>query len=130
LHHDVPPKAEIWRSREQGAGSVFDGSLPELSGQLAQDFGPDHIWSASRLETYQRCRYFFYAQNVLNLEARPEPAEGLDVTQLGFQRLGNVPTDLERFVQRIGPRTMNCDRSSPSTKTMMRGVTPRVCSMP
>jgi ATP-dependent helicase/DNAse subunit B len=75
--------AEILQSREQAAATDFDGFLPQLAGQLGSDFGPEHTWSASRLETYQRCGYFFFIQNVLFLEARPEPAEGLDVTQLG-----------------------------------------------
>jgi ATP-dependent helicase/DNAse subunit B len=75
--------AEIFTTRQHAAASPFDGDLPQLTSRLSSDFGPDHTWSASRLETYQKCGYFFYIQNVLNLKARPEPAEGLDVTQLG-----------------------------------------------
>ncbi len=75
--------AEILAARQQAATTDFDGYLPQLSQQLTSDFGPDHTWSASRLETYQKCGYFFFIQNVLQLEARPEPTEGLDATQLG-----------------------------------------------
>ena len=75
--------AEIFMARQQATASDFDGFLPQLSEQLTSEFGPDHTWSASRLETYHKCGYFFFVQNVLHLEARPEPIEGLDATQLG-----------------------------------------------
>lgn len=79
----ITQAAEILQSRQQVTTTGFDGFLPQLAGQMGRDYGPDHTWSASRLETYQRCGFFFYIQNVLGLQARPEPAEGLDVTQLG-----------------------------------------------
>jgi ATP-dependent helicase/nuclease subunit B len=46
-------------------------------------FQPDRIWSASRLEAYRTCPYFFYTTSVLNLEVTEPPREGLDARQLG-----------------------------------------------
>jgi ATP-dependent helicase/DNAse subunit B len=79
----IKQAADIVQNRQLKTATDFDGFLPQLAAQLGQDYGPDHTWSASRLETYQRCGYFFFIQNVLYLRARLEPAEGLDVTQLG-----------------------------------------------
>ncbi|HSR33389.1 MAG TPA: PD-(D/E)XK nuclease family protein [Anaerolineae bacterium] len=63
--------------------SPFDGDLSELGTAMAHEFGPEHIWSASRLETYRTCAFYFFVDRVLNLEPRVEPAEGLDARQLG-----------------------------------------------
>ena len=68
----------------QGNGlSPFEGDLTGLADQTSQRFGPDHVWSASRLETYRACPFRFFTQNVLGLEPRPDAIEGLDVSQLG-----------------------------------------------
>jgi ATP-dependent helicase/DNAse subunit B len=84
---------ERWRALEtatrvlaarQGKGlSPYDGDLSSLAVQTAQRFGPDHVWSASRLETYRACPLRFFIQNVLGLEPRPDAVEGLDVRQRG-----------------------------------------------
>ena len=50
---------------------------------FAEAYAPNPTWSASRLESYRTCPYLFFARNVLALEARPLPAEGLDARQLG-----------------------------------------------
>lgn len=63
--------------------SPFDGDLSELRTTMAREFGPEHVWSASRLEAYRACPFFFFVGRVLDLEARAEPAEGLDARQLG-----------------------------------------------
>ncbi|MFT5194533.1 MAG: ATP-dependent helicase/DNAse subunit B [Cellvibrionaceae bacterium] len=60
-----------------------DGDLSAVAGELAERFGPEHVWSASRLEAMRQCGMLFYVANVLKVEPRPEPAEGLDVAQLG-----------------------------------------------
>lgn len=82
LHHRTAPGA-----------SDFDGGLSGMAGTFAARFGPTHTWSASRLESYLGCPFSFFMASVLRLEARQEPAEGLDVRQLGniyhriFERL-------------------------------------------
>lgn len=75
--------ARIWQLRQAGETAVWEGDLTTLSAELSTLFGPEHIWSASRLETYQVCGFLFYLQNILKVEPRPEPAEGLDIRQLG-----------------------------------------------
>jgi len=61
----------------------YNGDLTTLGETFARRFSPTHVWSASRLETYVTCGFFFFVGNVLGLEAREEPAEGLDGRQLG-----------------------------------------------
>ena len=74
----------LFRLRQDDTtGSPFDGDLSALTDVFARRFGPGHTWSASRLETYRTCPFFFFVGSVLRLEPREEPAEGLDVRQLG-----------------------------------------------
>jgi len=107
----------VFRLRQRSASdSLYDGDLSSLADVFAQRFGPEHPWSASRLEGYRACPFFFFVGSVLRLELREEPAEGLNVRQLGniyhriFERLYPVlvvqdkcpavadPTDLEQLL--------------------------------
>ncbi len=66
----------------QDAGP-HDGGLGRSRDAFSQLFGPDHVWSASRLETYRACPFFFFIGRVLDLERREPPREGIDARQLG-----------------------------------------------
>jgi ATP-dependent helicase/DNAse subunit B len=72
------------RARTLSSGS-YEGDfraepiLDELSGQ----FGPEHIWSASRLNRYAHCPFGFFGEYILNLEALEDPEEGLNPMQRG-----------------------------------------------
>lgn len=68
-----------------GPPGEYEGvlSASELAAELAQRYGPDRAWSASRLNRYGRCPYGFFAEHVLRLEPRPDPEEGLDALQRG-----------------------------------------------
>ncbi len=94
------------------AASDYDGDLSGLGETFAQQFRAGHIWSASRLESYRTCPFFFYVGSVLGLEPREEPSEGLDARQLGtlyhqiledvFQAPGvSDPTDLGQLLQAL-----------------------------
>jgi ATP-dependent helicase/nuclease subunit B len=61
----------------------FEGNLAHLSGQLATSYGPDQVWSSSRLEAYGLCPLHFWLGQDLALEARQPPEEGFDVFILG-----------------------------------------------
>ena len=75
---------EVLRMRErQAGGGPFDGDLREMADALAQRFGPDHVWSPSRLEGFRACPFLFFVGTVLGLEPRGEPEEGLNVAQRG-----------------------------------------------
>ncbi|NLE76001.1 MAG: hypothetical protein GX605_04535, partial [Chloroflexi bacterium] len=65
------------------APSPLDGDLSHLAAMFAVRFGPQHTWSPSRLESYRACPFWFFVANVLGLEPREEPDEGLDGRQLG-----------------------------------------------
>jgi len=82
LQRRIDTAAALWRARQQ-AQSGAEGDLSPLAAELSVRFGPDHIWSASRLEAYRTCGYLFFLQSVLGVASRLEPAEGLDVRQLG-----------------------------------------------
>ena len=60
-----------------------DGDLMPWHRDFSETYGPSHTWSASRLEGYRSCPFFFFAGSVLRLEPRIEPTEGLDARQLG-----------------------------------------------
>lgn len=80
----IQAAAHIWHTRQQAETSVYEGDLSVLAAELADRFGPDHLWSASRLEAYKTCGFFFFLQAVMKLEPRQEPVEGLDARQLGL----------------------------------------------
>ncbi|MCJ7736642.1 MAG: PD-(D/E)XK nuclease family protein, partial [Anaerolineae bacterium] len=63
--------------------AAHDGDLMRWHAIFAEAYAPDRTWSASRLESYRTCPFFFFAANVLRLEPRPLPEEGLDARQLG-----------------------------------------------
>jgi ATP-dependent helicase/DNAse subunit B len=75
-----------------------DGDLTRWSDVFGRAFGPSHVWSASRLETYRTCPFFFLVGRVLGLEPREPPSEGLDARQLGniYHRI------FERLYQAVG----------------------------
>ncbi len=80
----VDAAAQLFAQREAGPpAGVAEGDLGALAERLARRFGPQHTWSASRLESYRRCPYAFFIGSVLGLEPREEPVEGLDARQLG-----------------------------------------------
>jgi len=99
--------------RHAGAtGSAYDGYLGHLRADFARRFGTRHTWSASRLETYRTCPFFFFIGKVLGLEPREEPEEGLDARQLGtiyhriFEHLYQTPavedpTDLDQLLDAL-----------------------------
>ncbi|MBN1260822.1 MAG: PD-(D/E)XK nuclease family protein, partial [Anaerolineae bacterium] len=68
---------------ETSPGDRFEGNLAELSSLFAKHFGPEQTWSASRVETYRTCPFFFFVSHVLKLEPLNPPAAGLDSRQLG-----------------------------------------------
>jgi ATP-dependent helicase/DNAse subunit B len=54
-----------------------------LQGRLAKRFGADQPWSSSRLETYAKCPFYFWAAYAMELEPRELPQAGFDVLILG-----------------------------------------------
>jgi len=63
--------------------STSSGDLSALAVQLVERFGPDQPWSSSRLETYAKCPFYFWATYVMELEPRELPRAGFDVLILG-----------------------------------------------
>jgi RecB family exonuclease len=61
----------------------YDGDLTGWGDVFGRAFGPGRVWSASRLETYRMCPFFFLVGRVLGLVPREPPSEGLDARQLG-----------------------------------------------
>jgi ATP-dependent helicase/DNAse subunit B len=63
--------------------SMFEGDLTHLAGRISTAYGPDHVWSSSRLEAYGLCPLHFWLGQDLALEPRLPPGEGFDVFILG-----------------------------------------------
>jgi ATP-dependent helicase/DNAse subunit B len=60
-----------------------EGHLHELSDALARRYSPSYGWSASKLESYGTCPFYFYIAYALELTPRTPPEEGYDVRMLG-----------------------------------------------
>ncbi|MCP5088575.1 MAG: hypothetical protein GY952_17435 [Rhodobacteraceae bacterium] len=65
------------------AQGLFEGDLTHLSSHLSAMYGPEHIWSSSRLEAYGLCPHHFWLGQDLALEPRLPPGEGFDIFILG-----------------------------------------------
>ena len=63
--------------------SIYDGDLESRRAEIAARYPADHVWSASRLETYQGCPLRYFIRYLLGLEGIELPEEGLDPRQLG-----------------------------------------------
>jgi ATP-dependent helicase/nuclease subunit B len=68
----------------KSAAGPYEGSLDALVDHLRQRYGPEYVWSASRLEAYSSCPYLFFVGSALEMEAIEPPAFGLDAAQLGL----------------------------------------------
>jgi ATP-dependent helicase/DNAse subunit B len=73
----------VWGARRTLGLSPWQGDLSETAVILGDKYGPQHVWSAGRLESYQMCGFAFFTSSILDLAERAEPQEGLDVAQLG-----------------------------------------------
>jgi RecB family exonuclease/superfamily I DNA/RNA helicase len=102
---DAAARVFAWRGKR--ADSPFDGGLHAMEPVFTARFGVSHTWSASRLEAYRTCPFFFFVSRVLDLEPREEPAEGIDWLQRGnlyhkileevYQAVDD-PTDVEQLL--------------------------------
>lgn len=70
------------RLNEQ-VSSPHNGQIPELAPLLLTRYSPAFGWSASKLESYGTCPFYFYIAYALDLEPRTPPEEGYDVRMLG-----------------------------------------------
>jgi len=108
---EVPsPLRPAWQNAQDAYGMMeqrqsqyplgyYEGILvsPDLLADLNRRYGPDHVWSASRLNRYGTCPYLFFAEAVLELEPLPDPTAGLDPRQWGSL----LHTILERLYRRL-----------------------------
>lgn len=75
---------DVLRAREAAAAAgPHEGDLAGVGAALARRFGQEHVWSASRLEAYGTCGFYFLTAYGLKLEPRLEPEAGFDVRALG-----------------------------------------------
>jgi len=68
---------------QKEAGGAYDGSLAGINQELGQRYGSRSRWSASRLESYATCPFFFLASSALGLEVIEPPQLGYQANQLG-----------------------------------------------
>ena len=52
------------------AQGPFEGDLTHLAKRFAMAYGPEHVWSSSRLEAYGLCPHHFWLGQDLALEPR------------------------------------------------------------
>lgn len=76
---------EIVRARQaRMAAGPFEGNLDSIQGHFSQIYGSDHVWSASRIESYAQCPLFFLTSSAMKLDPRDPPEPGYDPAQLGL----------------------------------------------
>ncbi len=68
------------RSLDRHAGVLADGRLVQF---LAEELGPNRLWSASQLNEMGACRYRFFAGRLLGLEVLWQPEPGLNALERG-----------------------------------------------
>jgi ATP-dependent helicase/DNAse subunit B len=83
LHLRAHPAYEEANLGDRRGRSSYNGDLTSPAESFARLLGPRQVWSASRLEAYRTCPFFFFVGRVLGLEPRDEPTPGLDARQLG-----------------------------------------------
>ncbi len=103
----VDAAVQVLTCRQTRADSPFDGGLHGMSEHFASRFQTGHTWSASRLEAYRTCPFYFFVSKVLALEPREEPSEGISWLQRGnlyheiLERVYQTvkdPTDLDQLL--------------------------------
>ncbi len=80
----------------------------DILSQLNEIYGSDHVWSASRLNTYGNCPFKFFADNILDLKAHPEPEDGIDVMTRGSL----LHLVLEKTLQKIQENGWTLDQEN------------------
>lgn len=103
----VEMAARVITCRQRRDDSPLDGDLHALRDHFASHFHAGYTWSASRLEAYHTCPFYFFVSKVLKLEPREEPTEGIDWLQRGtlyheiLERVYKVvddPTELDQLL--------------------------------
>ncbi len=73
---DIARRIDMEASWRYGScDSAYDGILtedPAICAALADRYGPDHVWSATGLETYAACPFSYFQQRVIGLDPLPE----------------------------------------------------------
>ncbi len=81
--HNERGAAVLQARRAVAAAGPYEGELSELAPLLTTRFPASHGWSASRLEAYGTCPFYFFVAQILDLKPRTPPEEGYDVRILG-----------------------------------------------
>lgn len=128
---DLTPLARIERLRRDAdwEPDVYSGQLPaEIVASLAEQYGPQRVFSPSRLNLYAACPMRFFLQQVLGLEALGELSEALERRELG---------NLAHRILAVfyGQRLVGRDDCEPITganleaaRTALRAVIGQVCA--
>jgi ATP-dependent helicase/nuclease subunit B len=107
------------RLNRRSAGP-FEGDTSELAGILADRFGTDHGWSASRLESYGTCPFEFFVAYALGLEPRSPLEDGYDVRMLGsmlhkiLEEVYNAAGDVETCLALLPGKARHVFENAPT----------------
>jgi len=108
------------RAARSCAQGVYDGRIeaPHLLDLVRRRFPSDHIWSASRLESYRKCPYEFFVRYVLGIEPIEELEPEVPPDRKGIM----VHSILEGFYRRWrakGRRRVDMDGTEEAFGVMM-----------
>ena len=82
-HHLQQASVILDSRRARFAHGDFEGNLSRNSDQLEIKYSSNYVWSASKLEAYKKCPFWFLVAKTLKLETNEPPELGLDIAQRG-----------------------------------------------
>jgi ATP-dependent helicase/DNAse subunit B len=109
-------------NRRAECDSVYDGILygdESISATLAGQYGPDHVWSPTSLETYATCPFAYFLNRVIGLEALPEVEPNLSASDRGTA-IHNVLSTFYREWRAAGNTKVTPSSLTEATEMILR----------
>jgi ATP-dependent helicase/DNAse subunit B len=108
--------------RRAGCDSPYDGILSgdeSINAILAGQYGPDHVWSPTSLETYATCPFAYFLNRVIGLEALPEVEPNLSASDRGTA-IHNVLSTFYREWRAAGNAKVTLSSLTDATEMILR----------
>lgn len=102
--------------------SPYDGNLSEdesIGSVLAGQFGPDHVWSPTSLETYATCPFAYFLNRIIGLQALPEVEPNLSASDRGTA-IHNVLNTFYRQWYAAGNAKVSLSTLADATEMILR----------
>jgi ATP-dependent helicase/DNAse subunit B len=108
--------------RKAECDSPYDGILSgdeSIGSVLAGQYGPDHVWSPTSLETYATCPFAYFLNRLIGLEALPEVEPNLSASDRGTA-IHNVLSTFYREWRAAGNTKVTPSSLADATEMILR----------